>query len=94
MNCYKVLVNGENFIIDVDGESTRRGFFVTRDVHANNEDSARECAVNLVASELLIRFGKKVLEGTDLSLMVEEVHEIDPSMIDNPRQGYIFYPMS
>lgn len=94
MNWYKILVNGENFIIDVDGESSRRGFFVTRDVQATNEDSARECAVNLVARELMIKLGKKVMEGTDQSLMVEEIDEIDPSMIDNPLQGYIFYPMS
>ena len=94
MNWYKVLVNGENFILDVDGKSTRMGFFVTRDVQAKNEDSARECALNLVAGEMMVRLGKNELEGADSSLTVEEVHEIDLSMIDNPLQGYIFYPMS
>jgi hypothetical protein len=94
LNWYKVLVNGENFFIDVDGVSSRRGFFVTRDVQATNEDSARDCAVNLVAGELMVRFGKKVMEGTELSLMADEIDEIDPSMIDNPLQGYIFFPMS
>lgn len=94
LNWYKILVNGENFLVDADGESTQMGFFVTRDVQAESEISARECALNLVAREMMFRLGKTDLGGTNSTLTVEEVDEIDPSKIDDPLQGYSFYPMN
>ena len=45
MAVYRVLINGSNFWLTVDGKPTRMGFYLTRFVHAESDEQAEEAAI-------------------------------------------------
>lgn len=52
MKKYKVMVEGLNFLIRVDTETTKHGFFTTRFVEAWDEDEAESKVVEMLRVEL------------------------------------------
>src|SRR6266542_154074 len=51
MKKYSVLVRGENFLIKVEGEDQKLGFYTTAFVEAKDEDEASKKAVDLLRDD-------------------------------------------
>ncbi len=52
MNRFKVQIQGENFLVNCDGEHKKFGFRAQRIIDANDMDSARKIAIIRVHQEL------------------------------------------
>ena len=51
MRRYRVLLNGSNFWLQIDGTPQRRGFYTTRLVEAADPESAEHAAIELLRVE-------------------------------------------
>jgi hypothetical protein len=92
MSKYRVLLNGENFLLNFDGQLQKLGFYVTRVVVAQNPDEAELAAVNLVREDSQLK--DNVLNERDdpPMLYAEEVEEIEESVIaENVNTGFSWF---
>ncbi len=92
MKKYKVLIRGENFLLNRDGKDQKLGFYTTAFVEGQDEAEAEKQAIALVRGDQ--EFGKGVLnEKADSPMMfVEEIEEL--ASFDGlylPRSGFSFY---
>lgn len=51
MKKYVIFIEGENFLLDFNDEETAMGFFITKCVHANSKEKAKELAFHLLRKE-------------------------------------------
>ena len=88
MKRYRVLLNGTNFLLAVNGVAQRHGFYTTRWVEAADPDAAELAAVDVLRSEGDLR--SRVLNHEDdwPSLYVEEIEEVEQL---EPAAGFSFY---
>lgn len=77
MSKYKVLVNGENFLLDYEGRPKKLGFYVWRSVEASDAEAAENAVIELIRGDT--RLKGKALNGRDdpPMLYAEEVVEVD-----------------
>ncbi len=89
MNIYRVLVNGENFLMTVDGKPEKLGFYTTRFVEASNETEAETAAVSALRQD-------EQLQGTVLNIADDPpllyADEIEQVSALEKAQGFAFYP--
>jgi hypothetical protein len=88
---FKVMVEGVNFLIDMDNELGKYGFYTTRVVEAADETEAEALAVEMLRIELL----KSVRnEASDSPVMfVEEIEELKSfDEFRKPGGGFVWYP--
>ncbi|HEX8745798.1 MAG TPA: hypothetical protein VF717_01275 [Pyrinomonadaceae bacterium] len=79
MGKYRVLINGENFLLDFDGQLRKLGFYVTRAVDAQDPDEAELTAVDLVREDSRLK-GNVLNERDDPPMLyAEDVEEIEES---------------
>lgn len=52
MKKYRILVEGANFLITVDDETSKHGFFTTRFVEARTEEEAEHETIEMLRVEL------------------------------------------
>ena len=90
---YKVLVRGENFLLNVDGKNQKLGFYTTRFVEAQKEEGAEEMAIAVVRDDPKLRSGV-LNELSDPPVMfAEEIVELKSfDGLKIPRTGFVFYP--
>jgi hypothetical protein len=86
--CYRVLLNGRNFTLKVDGHPERMGFYTTRFVEASGTEEAENRAVELIRDDPTLR--DVVLNPRDDPPMVF-VDEIEEVSALRPAAGYTFY---
>jgi hypothetical protein len=90
MPWYRVMVNGEHFFFDVDGEAKRMGFYSARFVEAPGNTEAEELAIAQIHEDR--RFGAQLEEDDGLAtLTVEEVSEVDETKVPEVRPGMTLY---
>lgn len=92
MPYFRVLLNGENFWLPMDGKPSRLGFFTTRFVEAGNESDAELMALAMLREDSSL---KGVLnEVTDPPMIYcDEIEEIEPFQPASVvQQGFTFYP--
>ena len=91
MKKYKVRVQGTNFLIRVDTEPTKLGFFTTRFVEAQDEQEAENRRIDSLRVEL-----KELVENdkSDSPMMfVEEIEELESfGEFRVPGTGFTWYP--
>ena len=93
MKKYKVLVRGENFLLNIDGEDQSLGFYTTVFLEGKDEGEAEESAIALIRDDQ--EFGRSVLnEKSDSPRMfVEEIAEVESfEGLTLQRTGFSFYP--
>ena len=93
MKKYKVLVRGENFLINLDGVNQKMGFYTTRFVEAENEVAAEYAVMDILRSDP--KLVKGVLnEKSDPPMMyAEEIEELKSLKgYPVPGSGFSFYP--
>ena len=75
---YSVIVSGENFILNIDGEQKLYGFITTRNVKAASIEDAKKAAIALVEHDIdLIKLMN--INQSDLNpptLFVEEMYKL------------------
>lgn len=79
MSKYRVLLNGRNFLLSLDGRPRKLGFYATRFVEARDAEGAENAAVELIRAD-------DALKGTVLNsrddppmLYADEVEEVGAS---------------
>jgi len=76
MKRFKVQLHGENFLLNIDGELKKYGFYATKFVEAENPQAAEKIAVILIHQTQTLR--KAVLnESTDQpKINLKEIEEV------------------
>ena len=93
MKKYKVLVRGENFLINLEGEDQKSGFYTTAFVEGQDEEQAEQRAMALLRNDK--EFRRSVLnEQSDPPMMfVDEIDELESfEGVNLPRTGFSFFP--
>ena len=85
------MVEGANFLITIDNEATKHGFFTTRVVEADGPEAAETIAMDMLRLELADLVQNDLADSPVMFL--EEIEEID-SFIDypEPRTGFAWFP--
>ena len=79
--------------MEVNGKSTRIGFFTTRVVQANNRDGAELLAVDLIRNDKWLR-GAVANSPTDPPMIfAKEIEELEGGDIPDVGAGFSFFPM-
>ena len=90
MPCWRVVLEGRNFWLELDGEPKRLGFVTTRFVDAPDSGSAELSAVQMIREDP--KFGHLLNERSDSpTICVEEVTEVSSGETNRPNAGYTFY---
>ena len=90
---YKVLVRGDNFWLNLEGENQKLGFYTTRFVEAQNEDEAEEKAIALLRNDPKLRSGVLNEQSDSPVMFAEEIVELNSfDGLKIPGTGFIFYP--
>ena len=86
----QVTLQGRNFLLDLEGQTRRYGFYTTRFVEAEDEAAAELAAVALVRDEPDLR--DAVLNSRDdpPMLYMSGIQEIAP--MPEQAKGHTFYP--
>ena len=90
---YRVLVRGENFLLNLDGKNQKLGFYTTRFVEAPNEEEAEERAFAMLRNDPKLQKGV-LNEKSDVPVMfAEEIVELGSfDGLKMPGTGFAFYP--
>ena len=77
MSRYRVLVNGKNFLLEVEGRAQKVGFYATRFVEAADPEEAEGAAFEMIRSDPGLR-GIVLNEQDDPPMLyAEEAEEAD-----------------
>jgi hypothetical protein len=77
MNQYKVLVNGQNFLFNFNGEVQKIGFYTTRVVKADSFEDAEQKAIELIKNEETLK-GNTLNHKTDSPMIyIDEIGMIE-----------------
>ena len=92
MSKYRVLLNGENFLLNFNGQLQKLGFYVSRVVDAQNPGEAELAAVNLVREDSRLK-GNVLNELDDPPMLyAEEIEEIEESdSEENVNTGFSWF---
>ena len=88
MNVYRVLLNGENFLMTYSGQTKRMGFFTTRFVEATNEAEAETVAVSLLRQDENLRGNVLNTADDPPMIYVDEVEQVNGLQ---QAQGFTFF---
>jgi hypothetical protein len=92
MKKYKVLVRGENFLINFEDKDQKLGFYTTVFVEGKDEEQAEQRAIALLRNDK--EFRRSVLnEQSDAPMMfVDEIDELGSfDGVNLPRTGFSFF---
>jgi len=92
MKKYEVLIEGRNFVIEIDGKEQRAGFYTTRWVEAKDPKEAELKAVAIIKRDPKLKgMAKNSLKNPPM-LYLDEIHEVKTFKgIKLPGAGYTFY---
>ena len=98
MSYFQVILEGEYFFIDIDGEEELLGFFTTRWVKAMNPEEAELKAVNLLEKDQHLLSITRNFDVTEPSpkIYLSEICNVNwfTYIRHKPGGGYSFYPMA
>jgi hypothetical protein len=93
MKYYRVLLQGENFLIRQKSKKQMMGFYTNRFVESDNPEQAELKAVSLIkVDKKLIQLVKNKSWQKQPMIYMEEIYELNQSDMEN-QQGYIWYLM-
>ena len=87
---YKVEIDGQNFLINMDGRQAKYGFFMFRLVDADDEAAAAKQAVQMVRDAP--NLGDTVLNRGDDAPTIDVLSIVEVVDLQNPQPGLIWYP--
>jgi hypothetical protein len=93
MNKYRILIEGKNFIINIEGKNNKLGFITTRWVEARTEAEAEKSAIELIRNDPQLKDTVLNKKDDQPMLYAEEIVEIKSfEGVNPPGAGYGFYP--
>jgi hypothetical protein len=93
MKKYRLLLNGRNFLMRVDGRLERSGFYTTRIVTASSPEEAEKLAIDLIRNDSSLRASVLNEPSNPPIIYVDEYAELEgEESADGPNAGYTFYP--
>ena len=89
---FEVILNGRNYLIEMDGKVKKHGFFVTRYITANNPDVAEDIAVNIIRNTDSLNKLIQNKKSDPPMLYLEAMYELDSfDGINNLEPGFGYY---
>jgi hypothetical protein len=85
-----VVLNGQNFLLRVEGEVCRMGFYTTRFVEADDERAAEVAAVDLIRADPKLQVVTNDRSDPPM-IYADEVVEVAGPDPEYPNAGYAFY---
>jgi len=74
---YQVLVNGSNYLIEMDKGTNKYGFFQTLYVEQNDIEAAKDKALKIIQNDRTFNQTIKNKENDPPRLNIEEIEEIE-----------------
>ena len=94
MKKYKTFVRGENFLIDIDGNEKKLGFYTTIFVEAKDEEDAEQRSIRLLRDDPKLQESTLNNKSDSPTMYVEEIEELESfDGLNLPRIGFSFFPM-
>jgi hypothetical protein len=91
MSHYRVFLRGENFLLRVDDQPTRMGFYTTRFVEAESPEEAELAAVALLRTDEWLR-ASVLNEASDRPVMhADEIELVEAAAVPAVAPGYSFF---
>jgi hypothetical protein len=87
---FRLLLQGENFPLEVDGEKASMGWFKTVWVEAADEDEAKAKSLELIRSEPLFA---SVPQGCGARVSWEEIEEVEVAELPVTPAGFTLFRM-
>ncbi len=89
---YNVMLEGRNFLLDIDSSVKKYGFFTTRYVEAENPEQAEMIAVQLIREDQKLKTATKN-EGSKPMIYLYSITELESfEGVRLPGTGYTFFP--
>jgi hypothetical protein len=79
--------------MEVDGKSTRVGFFTTRFVQANNRDGAELLAIDLIRNDAWLKGAVSNPRSAPPTILAEEIQVVEGDGDPGVGSGFSFFPM-
>jgi hypothetical protein len=93
MKKYKVMLEGHNFLIKIEDDAKKYGFFTTRVVEARDEEEAGQKAIEILRNDTDLVALIQNEESDSPTMFVEKVEELKGfSRIRVPRTGFVWFP--
>lgn len=87
------MLEGKNFILELEGTIRKYGFYTTRFVEAENPEKAELYAVQLIKEDEKIRKNVKNPKSDPPMLFLEKLEEVSSfEGVKLPGTGYTFFP--
>ncbi|MEW6127167.1 MAG: hypothetical protein AB1757_09020 [Acidobacteriota bacterium] len=92
MQKFRVLINGENFLIEVEDKLQKMGFFVTRIIEAASMEEAEILAIDLLKQDARLKAIVRNQSDDPPMLYIEEKEEIQSGDLNNINNtGFSWY---
>jgi ribosomal protein S27AE len=92
MKKYRVMLEGRNFLLDIEGSVKKYGFFTTRYVEAEDFQQAEMKAMQLIREDQVLKTATKN-ESSKPMIYLESITELESfEGLHLPGTGYSFFP--
>ena len=92
MKKYKVLIEGRNLLLNVDGQEQKIGFFTTRWIEANNANDAEKFAIENIRNDPKIKNNILNFKTDPPFMHASEVEEVNFLSGKETNTGFVFFP--
>ncbi len=93
MRKYKVIVEGSNLSISLDGKAGKYGFFTTRFIEAPNMKDAETLALTMLRDELKSAVLNDISDPPVISVdEIQEINDFDRKLF--PGSGFTWYELT
>lgn len=91
MPIFRTLIRGQNFVLALDGQPRRLGFFTTRFVQADDAAGAERAAVAAIRGDPELRANVRNARADPPMIFVDEIAPVDAAP-DAAGSGFAFFP--
>jgi hypothetical protein len=88
---YRVVINGKNFLIELDGELKKCGFYTTRFVDAADQSLAQSEATSIVRNDLFLIENVKNQSDDTPMLFIDGIEYLETYDGTRPGSGFAWY---
>ena len=93
INQYRVLIRGQNLLINVDGQIQKMGFYTSRLAEAENAEQAGSIAVEKVRVDAKLKGIILNRQDDPMMLYVDEIDQVEfLETTDEVEMGFVYYP--